>query len=191
MCRIKTAYNYLAGVIIGDGTLYRQGNTHYIYIYDKNYEYLKELKTMIQKVFKTNAHIYRKNKNYYRLQVVSKSLYEEIQKRIKIRQKKPVKSFVAGLTDAEGTIYIDKKCRIVLEIANTNKELIYSIMRYIKKKGINATVTKHRGKGNRKTIYKVRIRGWENIEKFIQIFNPIHPKIVEKYDFLKSLCKPG
>ncbi len=74
---------------------------------------------------------------------------------------------------------MDKKGRIVLEIANRDKEIIETAAKWLSKKGIRCTVTKHR---DRKGItYKVRIRGWENIGNTIKLLDPLHPKIRDKF----------
>jgi len=179
--------NYIAGLVVGDGSLYSYKHEYYIYIYDRDGEYLEWLKNEIEDVLKVRAHLIQK-KNYYRLQISSKQLYEELYERIDRQLKDPTKSFIAGFTDAEGTLYIDKKCRLTLEISNTDHEMMYSIWKAIIKKQIRATITEHRGKRGRKTLYKIRIRGWLNVERFIELFKPVHPKLVDKFKFLRARC---
>ena len=106
-------------------------------------------------------------------------MYEYVKKLIKVRPLKPTKNFVRGFLDAEGSLILDRKDRITLEIANKNKEVTDSITKWLRKRNIRCTVTKHKDKNG--VIYKVRIRGWENVEKMINLLNPLHPKIRDKF----------
>ena len=187
MCRWRTAQNYLAGLVLGDGTLYyyKKPGNYYIEIYDNNREFLENVGRELKTTLKVKYWITKPSKhNYHRLRVSGKELYERIKTLIEKRLKSPTKGFVRGLIDAEGTLYVDKKGRIALEIANKRYDVIKAVSMFLKRKGIHHTITKHSGK--KSVIYKVRIRGWKNVEKALNEIKPKHPKIVKKYDKLKT-----
>ncbi len=190
MYRWRSHTNYLAGLVYGDGSLYyyEKNREYFILIYDSDYEFLKRVGEETKKILKINYTIVKpsKTKNYYRLQFTNAELYRRLEKLIEERPKRLTKNFIGGILDAEGTIYMDKKGRISLEIAMNNKQLIERIQKWLTRKGIRATITRHQDKrGNRKTMYKVRIRGWSNVGKAIELLKPKHPKIANKYRKLK------
>ena len=183
MCRWRSALNYLAGLVYGDGSLYhyKKNGEYFTYVYDNDREFLEEVGELVKKALGVSYTVVKpsRKKNYYRLQFTSKKIFDYVRWLIGERPKKPTKNFVRGFLDAEGTLYVDKKGRIVLEIANRNKEIIDAVAKWLNRKGIRCTVTKHR---DRKGItYKVRIRGWENIRNTIDLLDPLHPKIRDKF----------
>ena len=183
MCRWRSALNYLAGLVYGDGTLYyyERNNEYFTYVYDSDKEFLEEVGELVMKALKVNYTIVRpsKTKNYYRLQFTSRKVYDYVKKLISERPRKPTKNFIRGFLDAEGSLSVDKKGRIVLEIANRNKQVIETVARWLSKRGIRCTITKHRDRKG--IIYKVRIRGWENVGDAINLLDPLHPKIRDKF----------
>ena len=187
MCRWRSALNYLAGLVYGDGSLYyyAKNNEYFTYVYDANISFLKRVGDEVSKALGVRYAIIKpsKNKNYYRLQFTSKRVYEYVQKLLRERPKRLTKNFVRGFIDAEGSLIVDKKGRISLEIANKNPVIISKISRWLKKQGIHCTVTVHRDKRSdkRSTIYKIRIRGWDNVNKTLELIKPLHPKIIDKY----------
>ncbi len=189
MCRWRTARNYLAGLVVGDGSLtfYKKTNSYYIEIYDADKEFLEDIVREIRRTLKINARVTSvRGRNYSKLRISNKELYNALRVTISKRLRSPTKAFVRGIIDAEGTIYLDKKGRISLEIANVNKEIIDAVCKYLKRHGIHHRVTVHKGRGNRKTIFKVRIRGWGNVEKTLSLIKPKHPKIISKFMKLKT-----
>ncbi len=196
MCRWRSHTNYLAGLVYGDGTLYYydKNREHFILIYDNSYEFLKRIGEETKRILKVRYTIVKpsKTKNYYRLQFTNAELYKRIEKLLEERPKRLTKNFVRGILDAEGTIYTDKKGRISLEIAMNDRQLIEKIQKWLLQKGIRATVTRHNDKRrNRSIIYKVRIRGWDNVDKAIELLDPKHPKIVDKYKELRQMKRNG
>ena len=192
MCRWRSQLNYLAGLVAGDGTLYyyKKTNEYFTYIYDSNKEFLQLIGKETAKIFKVSYTIVKpsKEKNYYRLQFTSKKIYELVKHLLDVRPKKPTKSFIRGLIDAEGSLYMDKRGRLVLQIGLTNYTLANSIYMWIIKRGLRATLTKYRDKRiNRKTIFKVYVRGWENVQRLINEVRPNHPKISQKFHELYNL----
>ncbi len=192
MRRWRLHINYLAGLVYGDGSLYyyERNQEYFILIYDNDYEFLRRVGEETKKIFNISYTIVKpsKTKNYYKLQFTNAELYRLLEKLIKERPKRLTKSFIRGILDAEGTIYMDKKERIALEIAMNNKQVIERMQKWLIRIGVRATVTRHQGKrGNRKTIYKVRIRGWDNVGKAIELLKPQHPKIADKYKKLKLI----
>ncbi len=187
----RTAINYLAGLVYGDGSLYYyHGNGEYFtYIYDSNMSFLKEVAESVKRTMHVSYSIIKpsKNKNYYRLQFTNKRIYEEVKERMKRSQRHITKSFVRGILDAEGTLYYDRG-RIVATIALTDGRLVRKIALYLRRHGIHATLTKYQDpRGSRKTLYKVNIRGWTNVEKLVAFLKPLHPKIKDKWSELRAL----
>ncbi len=82
MCRWRSALNYLAGLVYGDGTLYRykKNNEYFTYVYDNDESFLREVGELVRKALKVNYTIVRpsKTKNYYRLQFTSKRVYDYV-----------------------------------------------------------------------------------------------------------------
>ncbi len=183
MCRWRSALNYLAGLVYEDGTLYyyKRNNEYFTYVYDNNREFLEEVGKLIARALKVKYTIVEpsRTKRYYRLQFTSKRVYEYVKDLVKIRPLKPTKNFIRGFLDAEGTLTLDRKGRITLEIANKNKEMVDSIAKWLRKRDVRCTVTKHKNKNG--VIYKVRIRGWENVKRTIKLLNLLHPKIKDKF----------
>ena len=192
MCRWRTARNYLAGLVAGDGSLTKYQRTHdyYIEVYDADRNFLEQVIREIRIALKVNAKIISpKNRSYYKLRISNKELFMVISELIRKRLRSPTKAFIRGIIDAEGTVYVDKKGRVALEIANTDKLIIDAVHKYLERHRIHHTVTTHRGRGNRRAILKVRIRGWDNVEKVLNLVKPNHPKIILKFTKLKSLLK--
>ncbi len=183
MCRWRSALNYLAGLVYGDGTLYyyKKNNEYFIYVYDSDKDFLKTVGELVKKALKVNYTIIKpsKTKRYYRLQFTNKKVYDYVRWLVNERPRKPTKNFIRGFLDAEGSLTVDKKGRVTLEIANRNREIIETIAGWLSKKGIRCTVTEHRDRKG--TTYKVRIRGWENVVNAINLLDPLHPKIRDKF----------
>ena len=188
MCRWRTAMNYLAGLVYGDGSLYyyANNNEYFVYVYDNNLHFLKTVGEMIKSAMGVNYTIVRPTKrhNYYRLQIMSKEVYDYVKKLLTERPKRPTKNFVRGLIDAEGSIYNDRG-RLVFQFGITDYRVAKAVYDVLQKEGIKATfVTYEDKRGNRKTLYKVYVRGEENIRKLIEKFKPLHPKITLKFEKL-------
>ena len=64
-------------------------------------------------------------------------------------------------------------------LVSLNYEIIKAISKFLRREKIHHTITLHREK--KSIIYKIRIRGWENVEKTIEKIKPKHPKIVVKF----------
>ena len=194
MCRWRTARNYLAGLVVGDGSLieYKRTYNYYIEIYDADREFLEKVAKEMKTNLKVNVKVMTvKNRNYAKLRISNKWLFTQVKEAIKKRIEHPTKAFIRGIIDSEGTVYADKKGRVAFEVANTNKKVIDAVHKYLKKHKIHHTVTVHKGRGNRKTIYKVRIRGWNNVENLIKLISPKHPKVSLKfYKLIDAYRKP-
>ena len=194
MCKLKTTLNYLAGLVAGDGTLYyyRRNHEYFTYVYDNNRKFLETIGRMVSSVAKVKYTIVKpsKTQNYYRLQFTCKKIFDEIKQRMKDKRAKPVKAFIRGFIDAEGSLIMRKDGSIELVIASTDRELMKRMSKWLTKRGFKNIITKHRGKGNRKPIYAIRIRGWIYVERLIQEVKPLHPKIVQKFNEFKGRRSP-
>jgi len=195
MCKWRSILNYLAGLVYGDGTLYyyKRNHEYFIYVYDNNAEFLRrvaeEVKRALGKRIRLHYAILKPSpsKNYYRLQFTSKEVYLYIAKLLRERPKRLTKNFVRGLMDAEGTVYADRRGRVAFELGITKPEIAVKVAAWLRRKGINATITVHNDRrGRRRTIYKVRVRGWDNVSKLFNEFKPMHPKLMEKFKCLQK-----
>lgn len=192
MCQWRSALNYLAGLVAGDGSLYyyKKNKEYFTYVYDNNREFLEKVGQTIHKAMKVSYAIVKpsRTKNYYRLQFTSKKVYEYIRKLLEERLKRPTKNFVRGLIDAEGSVYMDKKARVALQVGLTNYGLAKSLHTWLQRHGYRSTLVSYSDKrSNRKRIYKVYIRGWANVEKLLNEIKPLHPKLREKFMLLKEI----
>ena len=177
---------------MGDGslTVYEKTHDYYIEVYDADRNFLMNVAREVRMALKVNVKIISPQKhNYHKLRISNKELFLVLKDLIRKRLERPTKAFVRGIIDAEGTLYIDKKGRIALEISNTNELVIKAVHKYLKRHKIHHTITRHDGRGKRKVLFKVRVRGWDNLEHFINHIKPRHPKIVLKFLELKSLKK--
>ncbi len=164
----EEAKHYLAGLIVGDGTIEK----YRIEIYDKNNEFLEMVeKAVIKKFFEkyiTRTKIeYRKHVNNYRLRIYGKRFVEEIKPLCENIIINP--DFVRGFFDAEGSIWYNPN--IIAEITNKNKEILEEIQRLLRQYKINSKIHKDR------TTYKLRIT---SMRKFIEIIGLRHPRHILK-----------
>ena len=190
MCRWRSVLNYLAGPVYGDGSLYyyRRNNEYFIHVYDQDQEFLQRVGVEVSKALKVRYTIIKpsKNANYYRLQFTSKKIYSYVAKLVKEKPQRLTKNFIRGIIDAEGTVYADKKGRVAFELGIANQRLAIKISNWLEKRGIRATCTLHKDRRpHRRTIAKVRVRGWENVDKMFKLVKPMHPKLVVKFENLK------
>ena len=191
MCRWRSALNYLAGLVYGDGSIYyyKRNNEYFVFVYDENYEFLRRVGEEIRRALGVNYSIVKPTKrhNYYRLQFTSKRVYDYVRELLMKRPRSLTKNFVRGIIDAEGTLFVDSKGRIAFELGMTNYTIIARIRKWLKARGIHATLTVHRDKRpGRRPIYKLHIRGWDNVEYFISYMKPLHPKIYLKFQRIKQ-----
>ena len=174
---------------MGDGslTIYKKAHDYYIEVYDADRDFLMDVAREIRTALKVNVKIKSPQRhNYHKLRISNKELFLVLKDLIKERLERPTKAFVRGIVDAEGTLYVDKKGRIALEISNTNELVIKAIHKYLKRRKIHHTITRHKERG-RRILFKVRVRGWNNVEYFISHIKPRHPKIILKFLELKPL----
>ncbi len=165
---IEEAKHYLAGLIVGDGTIEK----YRVEIYDKNEKFLKMVeKAVIKKYFEnyvSRTRIeYRRNVNNFRLRIYGKQFVETI---------KPLcinaivnNDFIRGFFDAEGSIWYNPN--IIAEITNKNKEILEKIQTVLNKYKINAKIHKDR------TTYKLRIT---SMRRFIEVVGLRHPRHILK-----------
>ena len=165
--------DYLAGLVYGDGAFYYDihSRMYHIYIYDKEEAFLRKIEGMITKELGIRSARIReiRVKNSFELRFSRKEVFEELRNFIKENMTNPSLEFIRGLTDAEGTIYLDKYNGLTLEISNINQELLGRICRVLKNYKIRCSIIKNRRKPPRKTLYKIRIRRY-----------PKHPRLLRR-----------
>ncbi len=165
---LEEAKHYLAGLIVGDGTIER----YRIDIYDKNEKFLEMVeKAIIHKFFKNYVSRtkieYRKHVNNYRLRIYSKYFVEIIKPlctNIAINY-----DFIRGFFDAEGSIWYTPN--IIAEITNKNRKILEEIQALLKKHKINSKIHKDR------STYKLRIT---SMRRFIEVIGIRHPRHILK-----------
>ena len=165
---MEEAKYYLAGLIVGDGSIEK----YRIDIYDKNEKFLQMVeKAVVKKYFNnyiTRTRIeYRKHVNNYRLRIYGKQFVEIIRnlcENITVNH-----DFVRGFFDAEGSIWYNPN--IIAEITNKNKEILEEIQELLRQHKINSKIHKDR------TTYKLRIT---SMRKFIETIGLRHPRHILK-----------
>ena len=186
MCKWRSVLNYLSGLVAGDGSLYYYEKNHeyFTYVYDNNRDFLERVGQLVSTTLKVSYTIIKpsKTKNYYRLQFTSKKIYLYLKKLLNERPKRPTKNFVRGLIDAEGSISMDKKKRVIFQVGVTNYGLALSVYHWLKKHGYRVTFVKSIDRRpNRKPVYKIYLRGWKNLERLMNELKPLHPKLKDKF----------
>ena len=173
--------DYLAGLVFGDGTLYYDpwSRMYYIYIYDKSKDFLEKVAEYVRKYINTRIRIRKlKNKNSYELRLSGVKLYTMIVNSIEKNISSPSIWFIRGLLDAEGSLYYDKYHRkSILEISNINIELLKKIKNILKEYGFKLYLIRNKRKPPRHDIYKIRIKGDEEITYLLNMLKPLHPRL--------------
>ena len=178
----RELYEYVAGVVCGDGSLWYdvKGRTYHVLIYDNNYTFIMTLKDMLQYcIGHRNIRVRSiKSGRCFELDVRGLEFYTTILDLIKHLLSNPSIPFVRGLTDAEGSLY--HHGTITLEISNTKQDVVNAIYKLLESLKVKCFIVTERRKPPRRDIYKVRIRGWNNVIHFINVVKPLHPKIRDK-----------
>ena len=173
-------YEYLAGLVFGDGCFYydRHARMYYVYVYDGSKEFLERIaKLMERETGIRNIRLRRlRGRNSYELRIAGKKLFHELQELIRHNKLKPSIDFIRGLVDAEGTLYIDKYNGVTTEIANTDRIVLENTRKELFKHGIKSFVIIENRKPPRKKLYKIRIRGLDRVSYFLRTINPLHPR---------------
>ena len=184
-------FDYLAGLICGDGSFWYSVNdrTYHVYVYDKDKTFLETIAKICREFLNVKSIRIRKlhSKNSYELELKGSTIYHELSRRINKLLVDPNIPFIRGLTDAEGSLYYSNT--ITLEITNTEEYIITAIHKVLEEHNIKHFIVKEKRKSPRKDIIKVRVRGWSNVTRFVQIIQPIHPKIKDKFSLLSKNLK--
>ena len=179
--RVAECIDYLAGLVFWDGTLYYDpwSRMYYIYIYDKSKDFLEKVAEYVRKYINTRIRIRKlKNKNSYESRLSGIKLYTMIVNSIEKNISSPSIWFIRGLLDAEGSLYYDKYHRkSVLEISNINIELLKKIKNILKEYGFKLYLIRNKRKPPRHDIYKIRIKGNEEITFLLNMLKPLHPRL--------------
>ena len=171
--------DYLAGLVFGDGSLYYDpwSRMYYIYVYDRSRDFLEKVAEYVRKHIDTRIRKL-KNKNSYELRLSGVRLYTMIMNSIEKNISSPSIWFIRGLLDAEGSLYYDKYHRkFILEISNINNELLKKIKNVLKEYGFKSYLIRNKRKPPRHDIYKIRIKGNEEITSLLNMFKPMHPRL--------------
>ena len=90
-------------------------------------------------------------------------------------------NFIAGLTDAEGTLYIDKYHGLTLEVSNTDHDLLMNVKSLLDSLMIKNYLVSEMRQG-RAALYRIRIRG-TYVSQYLREISILHPRF-NKYSFM-------
>lgn len=178
------------GFVLGaseDGIVYyRENKNEYgLEIEQKNKEWLEFVQSSLVKAYKKKSKIRKMKKGYYRLNVYSKDIYNELlefrenPKLISQQSKEFQIGFLQGVFDAEGSV---RKGRNHITVSLNKKKTIEVIQRILSEIGIKT------GKEwqDKNLVITIPIYGSENMKKFQRLINFRHPEKIER---LKLLVK--
>ena len=176
--------DYIAGLVVGNGHLYRYAKEgkYYVRISDRNREFLEKVRKMLGELG-VRSHIYKiTSKNCYVLEFTRKELFYEISKRMKQRLRRPTIDFVRGIVDAEGSLQVPRQGSVRITISNTSLEVLESVNSVLKKVGFSSKIVKYgKPRPGEKQRYRIVIYGRRNVEAFIEKIKPLHPKFADVF----------
>lgn len=178
------------GFILGaseDGIVYyrKNKNEYGLEIEQKNREWLEIVQKALEKAYNKKSNIRKMKKGYYRLNVYSKNIYNELMKfrktpeLILLEPKEFQTEFLCGVFDAEGSV---RKDRNHISISLNKENTIQVIQELISRTGIKT------GKQwkDKSSVITIPIYGSENMQRFSNTINFRHP---DKARRLEDLIK--
>lgn len=147
--------------------------------------WLREVQKALEDAYGKKARIRQTKRGYWRLNVYSKSLHEELQKfrdkpaRILRQSKAFQKGYLQGIFDAEGSIRAERKH---ITVSSKRHETIKIVLALLKKAGI-VTGKPHADKNN---VVSIPFYGGKNLKLFARRIGFRHP---EKLRRLKVFVK--
>ena len=183
---------YLLGML-RDGHISRRGNKTIIEFYQQNIDILKRLQSTLIQNFSYQSEI-RKHKDVHRLRVFRKEVSNTIanlSRSIDFRKISwdTAKYFVAGYVDAEGSLLIGRRIRIV--VTQADKEDLSRLSELIEE-NTDINCTKIQGpyahKMSKKDMYYLVIDGKRNVEKFFKEIPVAHEKFLKRLREMATLA---
>ena len=166
---------YLAGIIVGDGHIEKNGR---VVIASSNKDFIENIKDLIK--FKTSI-FYDKSANVWKVSSNSKEFLEEMEKIGVKRGNKTTENmyiklnknemclFVSGLYDAEGHFEINEKY-YKIRIKMKNESIMELVYNFLIGNGYEPRICRKDG------CIAVDINKQKNVIKFISNFILLHPK---------------
>lgn len=107
-----------------------------------------------------------------------------------INNKELFYSFIRGLFDTDGCLYIENKNGKPyprIEIGTTSRPLCTQIISFLKKYGINAWYYEYKRKeANWNNLYTIALTGFSSLNKWFKEISPNNPKHIRKFELLES-----
>ena len=111
-----------------------------------------------------------------------------------LRENQLKTAIIRGIFDTDGCVYLQPKYGKLyprVEIATISQDLGEQLKNILNLLGIRTTLYYYDiiGRGNRKRVFKINIRGNEMFEKFMQLIKPANQKHINKYILFKESFK--
>ena len=159
MCRWRTMYNYLAGLVAIGARIYNNK----LMLRHRDKGYLENICREARIALKAEC-IIQEEKNTYKLVIKKKNLYQEIKTRLEKRKKTPIKSYIGAIIDTKAEItYKNNKPIITIKI---NQDTAKQLTKYLKKHKIPYTTQILKNK------IKIKITNLKQLKPKIKTLNP-------------------
>ncbi len=175
-----------------DGIVYHreEKNEYGLEIDQKSLLWLKIVQKYLQKAYRKNSKIRKTKRGYFRLNVYSKDLYNELKKlhenpHLILEQNEKFQiGFLQGIFDAQGSIRFERRH---ITVSSNEPKTAEIVIRLLEKNCIK-TGKPFKDKNN---VISIPFYGKNNMLKFSRIINFRHPEKKERLDLLlKSLVNP-
>lgn len=176
------------GFVLGaseDGIIYyrKNKNEYGLEIEQKNVQWLETVQKALEKAYNKKSRIRKTKKGYYRLNVYSKDIYNELLKfrknpQLILQESKEFQTgFLQGVFDAEGSV---RKGRNHITVSLNRRDTIEVIQWILSEIGIETG--KHWQ--DKTMVITIPIYGAENMRKFHSLLNFRHPEKSERLNLL-------
>ena len=199
---------YLIGIHIGDGSINFYKN-RWVYSVrghkiDDRKHYKEVIKPLFKKVYNIDFNL-REWKDVFGFQFSSKAIlsFENSlglplgpKEGIVIPEifinKKLMPFVIRGIFDTDGCVYLEKKKKGLyprLELGSASKDLILQIRSYLNENKISSCYyIAKRKKKNWKPLHKIIVRGFKNVNRWMNLIGTDHPKHIYK---IRKVNVPG
>ncbi len=102
------------------------------------------------------------------------------------------RSFVRGVFDTDGTLYLEKKNNSLyprIEITTISNLFAQRLFKILKTLNFQVTLCASPPRGNRLQSYKVSCRGKQMLGKWMNEISPHNQKFIDKYEFFLKSCE--
>ncbi len=159
MCRWRTMYNYLAGLVAIGAKIH--GNK--LVFRHKDKAYLEEICREAHTALKAECVISKEN-NTYKLTIKKNNLSNEIISRLEKRQKTPLKSYIGAIIDAKAEITYENDSYVIK--IKLNHDIAKQVIKYLNKHKIPHITQTH------KNIIFIKTTYLNHLKTKIKTLNP-------------------